>query len=160
MTIVVLIVVNLILLVVVFDVVIDVVVICDVFDIGIISASSSTADVDIFDFAVISASTSTADVVVLGEGHLSLRRFLACVAFRLLAYRFLAFWLLAWRFRACRLLAVADNYLDRRARLLLQEDVGRDELVEDAPLTEARQTDDRLDDGDKNGDENEAERGI
>ena len=79
--------------------------------------------------------------------------FLASVAFRLLALRFLAS-------VAFRLLAVADNYLGRRARLLLQEDVGRDKLIEDAPLTEACQTDDRLDDGDKNGDENEAEHGV
>jgi len=71
-TIVVLIFVNLILLFVVFDVVVDVVVIRDIVDIGIISASSSAADVDIFDFAIVSASTSATDVVVVGKRHLSL----------------------------------------------------------------------------------------
>lgn len=45
-------------------------------------------------------------------------------------------------------------------RLERQEDRGRDELVEDAALTESRQSDDGLDDADDNGDEKEADQCV
>jgi len=52
-----------------------------------------------------------------------------------------------------------DNFV-RRPRLERQEDLGWDELVEDAAITEARRSDDGLYDADENRDKQETDRGV